>query len=274
MNEFDLIAMAREAGLKAAKILSAIETTDALETELYSIIWQMISAYRQSIGMIEDRWEIDQLTKETVSAILADATVAGTAVAVNIEPAVDNWARRVERWHRTRWAGVVKSSLRLDIEPILAQGDVRRLVEAATQRNVGLITGLANEIEKKIYTRVWTAYADGTNARQLAKELRADIGFAPKRAKLIARDQLGKFSGALDKARHQQAGLDEYIWRTVGDDHVRPRHRANNGKRFSWGKRPASTGHPGEDINCRCKASAVIYTAEEEAELEELIKSL
>ncbi len=44
-----------------------------------------------------------------------------------------------------------------------------------------------------------------------------------------------------------------YIWRTSGDEKVRPSHAANNGKIFAW-KNPPATGHPGQDYNCRCWA--------------------
>jgi len=48
-----------------------------------------------------------------------------------------------------------------------------------------------------------------------------------------------------------------YIWRTTGDDKVRPSHAANEGKIFAWAKPPA-TGHSGEDYNCRCTAEPYI----------------
>lgn len=44
-----------------------------------------------------------------------------------------------------------------------------------------------------------------------------------------------------------------YIWRTQGDDKVRPEHAANAGMIFAWDN-PPSTGHPGEAVNCRCWA--------------------
>ncbi len=48
-----------------------------------------------------------------------------------------------------------------------------------------------------------------------------------------------------------------YIWRTAGDDKVRPSHAANDGKIIAWDNPPA-TGNPGEDFNCRCKAEAYV----------------
>lgn len=53
--------------------------------------------------------------------------------------------------------------------------------------------------------------------------------------------------------RQQEAGYTHYIWRTSGDGRVRSSHAANEGRIFAWGN-PPSTGHPGEDYGCRCRA--------------------
>jgi SPP1 gp7 family putative phage head morphogenesis protein len=54
--------------------------------------------------------------------------------------------------------------------------------------------------------------------------------------------------------RHKAQGTStHYIWRTRGDGKVRAAHAANNGRIFSWDHSP-TTGHPGEDYNCRCVA--------------------
>lgn len=267
MADYDLATLAREAGIKVNRILAAIETTQALEDELFAIIYPLVTGYRQSIGYVEDTWRAQQMTQTAVQGMLATVEGYGLREVITAEPKVGQWVERVERWHRNRWSGVVKAATRLDVSAILSQGDVRVQVEAATQRNVALIKGLNSDLYKKIESTVWTAYGDGTPAKALAKQLRDDVDIGKSRSRLIARDQLGKYSGALDKARHTEAGLGEYDWKTVGDDHVRPKHKANNGKRFSWSKRPANTGHPGEDIQCRCKAQAILFSAEEEAEL-------
>jgi len=258
--------MAHEAGVKVTKVLAMIEATKALEDDLYSIIRPMVAAYMQRIGYIEDVWASGQVTQQIVTGMMTTLGEAGAVTLATIGPKLEDWATDVERWHRRRWAGVVKGATRLDIEPIMAMGDVRKQVEAATMRNVAYITKLDDDIRTAIEARVAQAYQDGTNARQLAKSLREDLDFAPKRARLIASDQMGKYSGSLDKARHTQAGLDRYKWRTVGDDRVRPKHVANNNKVFTWGKPPPSTGEPGQDIRCRCKAQAIIYSEAEEAE--------
>ncbi len=44
-----------------------------------------------------------------------------------------------------------------------------------------------------------------------------------------------------------------YIWRTVGDDKVRPSHAANEGRLFEWDN-PPPTGNPRDEYGCRCVA--------------------
>ncbi len=44
-----------------------------------------------------------------------------------------------------------------------------------------------------------------------------------------------------------------YIWRTAGDERVRPEHAQYNGTKRAWSDSP----DPGEDFNCRCWAEPV-----------------
>lgn len=90
-------------------------------------------------------------------------------------------------------------------------------------------------------------------------------------AKRLARDQTSKINTAITQARNRELGIEEYIWRTVGDARVvgtpgglwtRPNrvhgnHYARNGKKFRWDN-PPFDGHPGWGINCRCWADPVI----------------
>lgn len=55
------------------------------------------------------------------------------------------------------------------------------------------------------------------------------------------------------KAKEDENPTTHYIWRTRGDQNVRPEHARNNGKTFAWDS-PPDTGHPGEDFGCRCEA--------------------
>jgi SPP1 gp7 family putative phage head morphogenesis protein len=91
------------------------------------------------------------------------------------------------------------------------------------------------------------------------------------RARTIARDQTSKVNTALMRARCEEIGSEEYIWRTAGDSRVtgnpnglypdgnktHGNHYARNGNKFRWAE-PPSDGHPGYAINCRCVAEPIV----------------
>lgn len=65
----------------------------------------------------------------------------------------------------------------------------------------------------------------------------------------------------------QERPTTHYIWRTRGDDKVRPSHATNNGRVFA-GNDPPETGHPGEDYGCRCTAEPFMPSVDEFIEIE------
>ena len=141
------------------------------------------------------------------------------------------------------------------VEP-LVNADTRALADAFVQENVALIRDLPAKQLTQIEAEVIQAIERGERAGALSKIIRALSGVAKKRAELIARDQMGKAVSQLNQKRQQDLGISRYIWRTTGDERVRPEHVARNGETFSWSDPPAD-GHPGEPINCRCTAEPV-----------------
>jgi len=59
-----------------------------------------------------------------------------------------------------------------------------------------------------------------------------------------------KLNSSLNQQRSQNLGVEEYVWRTAGDERVRDSHKSENGKTFGWDDPPKDTGHPGQDIQC------------------------
>lgn len=53
--------------------------------------------------------------------------------------------------------------------------------------------------------------------------------------------------------RKDDLSPERYVWRSRRDEKVRPAHRANDGRIFSWST-PPETGHPGMEPDCRCVA--------------------
>ena len=69
-----------------------------------------------------------------------------------------------------------------------------------------------------------------------------------------------RYTEALERISAAKAkNTGGYLWRTVGDDRVRPGHEILEGHYFDWDNPPVideygNRGHPGMTYNCRCHA--------------------
>jgi SPP1 gp7 family putative phage head morphogenesis protein len=162
-----------------------------------------------------------------------------------------------EQRHRVGLETTVKANYGIDISSVLRATDVRVAIETAMLRTLSLAKGITDDLSKKLVTTLVQGASDGERSTTLAKRMTKEFGIAAKRAKLIARDQTATLNGTLNKVRQQQIGLEKYKWSTSLDERVRPEHAEREGKIFSWDN-PPDDGNPGEPINCRCVAIAII----------------
>jgi SPP1 gp7 family putative phage head morphogenesis protein len=132
--------------------------------------------------------------------------------------------------------------------------DTSKQAKLFVHRNTQLITSIPKKYLDQVQDIVLHNFQRGRRAEDFQDEVEERFGVAESRAALIARDQVSKLNGALTQERQESIGIDGYFWRTSEDERVRPTHVAHDGKRFQWEDPPPDTGHPGEDINCRCHA--------------------
>jgi SPP1 gp7 family putative phage head morphogenesis protein len=105
----------------------------------------------------------------------------------------------------------------------------------------------------------------------IAEQIQTEYGVSKNRAQLIARDQIAKLNSQITQMQQVDAGIKEYVWRSMKDSRTRACHRELDGKRFSWNNPPeqwyelengikkytGQTANPGEYFQCRCAALAV-----------------
>ena len=142
----------------------------------------------------------------------------------------------------------------LGINPIIEDAFLDAQTSAFVERNVALIKNIPAQSLSRVETVIRSEIERGTSAKQITALVQKELDIAKNRAKLIARDQTNKFMGKITELRQKPLGREEYTWSTSRDERVRESHREKDGKTFSWDKPPADTGHPGEDIQCRCVA--------------------
>jgi SPP1 gp7 family putative phage head morphogenesis protein len=160
--------------------------------------------------------------------------------------------------NRERFNKSMQSAIGVSLPDILSNEGIGDIIVGSVAENVSLIQSIPEEYFKKLEGVVFRGTMSGETSKSLIEEIRAIYPVTENRAKLIARDQTSKVNSDLNQTRQTNLGVTEYIWRTAEDGRVRETHRENNGKTFRWDKPPAATGHPGNDVNCRCVAQAII----------------
>lgn len=173
-------------------------------------------------------------------------------------------ANRTEEQNEKELSRYTKQLVGIDVvqeEPWLAD-----FTELFIEANVGLIESIGERMHGEVRELVEGAAATGVRPESLAKDIEERFGVSESRARLIARDQIGKYNGMLSAARQQRLGVRSFIWRTSGDERVRESHRAKEGNTYEWQDPPADTGMPGEDYQCRCTAEPDLEALADELE--------
>ena len=238
------------------KLLGEITPTRFHEDEIQRIMDRISKYWKQSRPRIREVYSA-QADASTIENTLIALRDEGRQLLPRGEADVQAWVERVASWHSNRFRVQVKAVAPLDVGPLLRRSAIEPGLRASVRQGVDLIRDIETQTATRISRRVWETYERGESKAVLAKALREEEGFASRRARVVARDQLGKLTGNLDRLRQQEAGVDQYEWSTAGDDRVRREHADRNGERFKWSD-PPPDGHPGVPILCRCRARAVI----------------
>lgn len=168
--------------------------------------------------------------------------------------------------HTEQWLSTVKKTFSIDLKGIVDAEGLTNYLEAAALRNASLITGMTDDLIKRVQQDTINALVGGESVATLKEKIKHSLNVSDNRAKLIAYDQTSKLNADLNKKRHQEAGIDSYIWRTSHDERVRPRHRALEGTQYKYDEPTGAEDGlpPGQPIRCRCIAQAVVEFGDDE----------
>jgi SPP1 gp7 family putative phage head morphogenesis protein len=173
---------------------------------------------------------------------------------------LSDMAKQIESSTGRAFQEQVASTLGVVAIPTQSADQLRGLF---VHENTRLIRSLPRDLVDQIEATVIRALRQGSTVRQLEREFRDKLALTKRRAQLIARDQVSKYSGELTRHNQTSAGIEKYRWETSRDERVRAEHRQLDGQVFSWDKPPVSARnggryHPRQGFNCRCDAIPVI----------------
>lgn len=188
-----------------------------------------------------------------------------------VEANQQKWLRRdliqqnldsMEGYHRQRLISTFRSALDINISSVLSAPEVNAAMSARVGENVDLIKTIPRRshagLKRKMTERFAGSLFDRAELQQILREEYKSTGYNLRR---LTRDQTSKVIGQLTEIRHRQVGITEYEWVTSGDERVRETHAMQDGEVYKWSDPPVTTGHPGNDIQCRCTARPVISVA-------------
>lgn len=157
--------------------------------------------------------------------------------------------------------GQVAKELGLSVQPLKGAAKLQAARDRFMAENTSLIKNIPEDMRERIEQRVRKGVESGKRWETIAKDLQGEQGIGERRARLIARDQVNKYNGALTEARMTKLGITHYRWQGAMDQRERPTHVALQGLVFAWDK-PPPEGHPGHPIQCRCVAIPVVSDKE------------
>lgn len=174
--------------------------------------------------------------------------------AKSILPIASKYGQATSDFQRAQLAKQARAAVSIDLRKLSGiDRKIPQQVERFARENAELITGIGTRLAEDIAKVVEQGVVAGSRWETIAGRLAERGTVTESRAALIARDQVGKFYGAVNQQRQENLGVTRYVWRTARDNRVREEHEALDGERFQWSE-PPSEGHPGEPVNCRCYA--------------------
>ncbi|MBQ6349820.1 MAG: minor capsid protein [Methanobrevibacter sp.] len=253
---------------------------NAIDKELKNFITSLYSDLESVYGVLQVS-NASKPQKASISRVLAILnTYKGAKLRIflkNADKIIHKWLKKASQSTDESIRKVLfeMSGKEISINYNRAYDDILRLI---IDRNVQLITNTTSQTLTNIENIVFDGMTTGGGWGEIEKTLKEQKEISRNRVRRIARDQTAKANEALSELTQRENGVKFFMWRTMGDERVRERHRPLDGKIYKWGdveerlpiidklKGKVIHGYPAQAVNCRCIALPVWilkgYTAE------------
>ncbi|EMO1104257.1 TPA: phage minor head protein [Yersinia enterocolitica] len=163
---------------------------------------------------------------------------------------------QVEREEWQQWRSV-SQQISEGLRDVVGNTPIGHVTQDIVYRQIQLMKSLPLEAAdrvKDIQDRAIQAMINGERPDELYEMIMQSGDVAASRARLIARTEIGRATGALTQARALAVGSEGYWWRIEGAG-TRKSHRKMKDKFVLWVNPPTldgMTGHAGCLPNCKC----------------------
>jgi SPP1 gp7 family putative phage head morphogenesis protein len=193
-------------------------------------------------------------------------------------------AREVTGFTTRQVVNSFKGLLTVQVEPLLGVDifnsplnlTLNELVNSWAITNSRLIKSIPETMLNDVSMVIQTGFRAGSSINYIKDQIKNKFGIAENRARLIARDQIGKLHSNVIRDEHLKIGITQYKWLTSQDERVRLSHKVmsnkicqwsnettykNNVEDKNWNMRSSIGGvqkQVGEDFQCRCSPIAIL----------------
>ncbi|HAN8704320.1 TPA: hypothetical protein IGN17_002505 [Escherichia coli] len=163
---------------------------------------------------------------------------------------------QVEQEEWDQWKSV-SAEISAGLRDVVGNTPVGAVAQDIVYRQIQLMKSLpleAAERVREIQSRALQAVINGERPEQLYEMIMQSGDVTAGRARMIARTEIGRATGALTQARALAVGSEGYWWRIEGAG-TRDSHRRMKDKFVRWDNPPTldgMTGHAGCLPNCKC----------------------
>jgi SPP1 gp7 family putative phage head morphogenesis protein len=164
---------------------------------------------------------------------------------------------------RTKFREMLNRTLGVKFDSLASEKGDREDITRAIGATVDRIVTINAEHFDKLKRAIESAVLDGrplASIRDAVLSVTGEVSYPDWMVERVVVDQYLTAHASIQQRRQQASGITHYFWRTASDARVRSTHADKEGKRFSWSDPPLDTGHPGNDIRCRCIADPDLST--------------
>lgn len=168
-----------------------------------------------------------------------------------------DWATESGSWVTLNWVQRVRAETGVDLTLLAGNQVGQQQARTAVEWAISLLRDLSEDTRRKLVNAMYDATLRGATQAESQQIVSGIMKVSAQRAKLIAHDQTQKIVAKLNELQQLEAGVTKYVWNHSFEPNPRRHHVERQGNIYSW-SRPPRDGHPGQAINCRCTASAVL----------------
>ena len=175
---------------------------------------------------------------------------------------------RLDKKSRAEFYNRIAAKVGIDVKDLIAREGLQSTTNALVLETAQWVKTLRDESLEKFTNNTLFGMSQGDSIDTIVGQFDGIVSERKNHARFLARNQVQNYNSISTKIRAQNLGVTRAVWRTAGEERVRPSHEARDGKEFDLaeGLYSSTDGQnllPGVDYNCRCIYEMVIPGTED-----------